>query len=324
MVPQQRAMESTIDPVWWPSDVRLRFRLGEVPVASMKIPALVLNAHFTELPLDSMEPPPPFERLSPPVELLLSRSHPIETALPRFTILPHALRYVPHQYRRHFIDMSGSFEGYMERFSSKSRSTVTRKVRKFLSLSGGTADFRTFTRPEEMAEFHGLARGVSQKTYQENLLGRGLPDGRDFVATMQTLASQDRVRAYLLFHKGAAVAYLYCPVENGTIIYDHLGYDPEFKALSPGTVLQQLALERLFAEAKFKMFDFTEGEGAHKEFFATGSNLCADIYYFRRTPRNLGLLGIHAGLATISNRAVAALERLGLKKRIKALIRARA
>ena len=58
---------------------------------------------------------------------------------------------------------------------SKSRSTLHKKVKKFLD-SGEGSGMRTFTKPHEIAEFHRLARGVSARTYQERLLDAGIPD----------------------------------------------------------------------------------------------------------------------------------------------------
>lgn len=41
------------------------------------------------------------------------------------------------------------------------------------------------------------------------------------------------------------------------------------RPVTPGIVLQILALESLFTECRVLMFDFTEGEGQHKETFST-------------------------------------------------------
>jgi hypothetical protein len=73
-----------------------------------------------------------------------------------------------------------------------------------------------------------------------------------------TLAAGGQVRAYLLFD--GERPYLYCPVQGDVVIYRYLGYDPDYARMSVGTVLQWLALEELFREARFRMFDFTEGE----------------------------------------------------------------
>jgi hypothetical protein len=52
--------------------------------------------------------------------------------------------------------------------------------------------------------------------------------------------------------------------------------------------------------------------------------LCANIFYFRPTLRNRLLLRLHAFTDSLSGRAAAMLERLGLKARVKELLRAAA
>ena len=164
--------------------------------------------------------------------------------------------------------------------------TLQRKVRAF--ATGGALDVRDYHQPSCLPEFRRLGRVISTKTYQEKLYAAGLPDDDSYWTEAAGLAAVNRLRAYILFRLGEPAAYLMCPVtEDGTLIYEHLGYDPGFARSSPGTVLQYVAFERLFAEGRFRLFDFTEGEGAHKALFSTGSARCADIYYFRKTSRNL-------------------------------------
>jgi CelD/BcsL family acetyltransferase involved in cellulose biosynthesis len=88
-------------------------------------------------------------------------------------------------------------------------------------------------------------------------------------------------------------------------------------------VLQFHALERLFGEKGLRLFDFLEGEGQHKRLFATRTTRCADLYYFRRTLKNRALVGLHAGLDTLSTRIARILDRYKLKARIKRLLRSR-
>lgn len=309
-----------IDP-WVATPVRLEYLLGEIPLFVIKFPGLEFDGHFTSLTTDLDETRPPIARLSPEVEAIFIRSHPINGEMPRLERLPEAIRYVPAQYHRYYVDLRSSFQEYLNKFSAKSRATLQRKVRKFSEFCGGAIPWREFSRPEEIEEFYRLAREVSKKTYQEKLLNFGLPENGEFKQELFEMAGRDLVRGYILFSGAEPIAYLFCPMRDGILFYRYLGYDPEFRNWSPGTVLQHLALERLFSEGKFKMFDFTEGAGPHKEFFSTGNIRCADVYFLRRTMRNLLLLKLHSGLRTLSSTTVRVLERLGVKSQIKKLIR---
>ena len=195
--------------------------------------------------------------------------------------------FVRQRYGRSYASLQGSFDEYLETFSSRSRSTLKRKVRKLADASGGTLDIRLYRSPEEVEEFYRHARAVSAKTYQEKLLDAGLPEGEEFLAEMRDQARQDQMRGWILCLGGEPISYLYAPAEGRTLIYAYLGYDPDHAALSPGSVLQFEAMRQLMEEGRFALFDFTEGEGQHKRLFGTGSVECVDLLLVRRTIANL-------------------------------------
>jgi CelD/BcsL family acetyltransferase involved in cellulose biosynthesis len=194
-------------------------------------------------------------------------------------------------YRRFYIDMAGGYEQYMARFSSKTRSTLNRKRRKLAEVAGGTLDIREYRTAAELDHFLADAIPLSHKTYQTRLLDAGLPEGGRAVEDMRAMAREGLLRAYLLYLDGKAVSYLYLPVADGVATYAFLGYDPDYAALSPGTVLQMEALSRLFAEKSHSYFDFTEGEGAHKQLFGTDSIEACSFFLLRRRASNRLLLG---------------------------------
>ena len=226
---------------------------------------------------------------------------------------------VRQRYQRSYVSLEGGFEAYWATFSAKHRSTLKRKLRRFAERSGGTLDLRCYCRPEEMEEFHRHARAVSALTYQEKLLDGGLPE--DALPAMRERAANDRIRGWILFLDGRPVSYLHAPAEGDTLIYAHLGYDPEFAQLSPGTVLQLEAIRALMDKGRFRLFDFTEGEGPHKQRFATGSVACVDLLLVRATFANIAAASILAGFdaAVATGKAIAA--RLGLERVARGLLR---
>ncbi|OOG60959.1 hypothetical protein B0E49_00090 [Polaromonas sp. C04] len=149
----------------------------------------------------------------------------------------------------------------------------------------------------------------------------GIPNSEDFIRQAELLAAEDCVRAYVLFDGEQPVAYLYCPISNGILIYSHLGYDPDYLQMSVGTVLQWLALEQLFSESRFRYFDFTEGDSEHKRFFATGHRQCANVFWMRRNIANMTLIHGQSLINRTSMWLGVKVDQLGLKARIKRLIR---
>src|SRR6185295_17731198 len=129
------------------------------------------------------------------------------------------------------------------------------------------------------------------------------------------------VRAYLLYLKDRAIAYLYFPARNGVLLYSFLGHDPEYNEFSPGTVLLYLALESLFREHRFRLLNFGQGGMQQKEQFSTGEAYCADIYFLRRNLRNMLLVSSHVLTDAVARGAGGVLAKLRVKRTIKRLLR---
>lgn len=276
-------------------------------------------------------------RIGVPLEAALEGSAPILPPLPcnadgySLSGVPQAmlpalwqtgLRPVIRQsYRRSYAPLAGGWADYVAGFSAKSRSTLKRKMRRFAEAGGGAVDCRVYASPDEIAVFHRLARGISARTYQEQRLEAGLPDGQAVRADMLDLAARDAVRGFLLFLNGAPISYLYLPAEGATLVYAHLGYDPEYAALAPGTMLQYAAMERLIDEQRFAFLDFTEGEGQHKRLFGRAEVPSMDVLLLRATPANraigLGLTGFDGAVAL----AKAASGRLGIERLVRRIAR---
>lgn len=223
-------------------------------------------------------------------------------------------------YRRHYIEMNQGFDAYMSQFSAKTRSTLRRKARKLAEETGGytISEHRT---PAQVEAFLDAALPLSARTYQARLLNAGLPDDAASRRAMLEAAEADRMRAFLLHAGGAPVAYLSLPVIGATLVYAYLGYDPDCARLSPGTVLQMDALERLFGENRFSWFDFTEGDGAHKEMFGTHHAACTSLVLLEPTLANRTLLGARSGFDNGVAQAKVLAQRSGALGRIRALLR---
>ncbi len=112
---------------------------------------------------------------------------------------------------------------------------------------------------------------------------------------------------------------MYCPIEEGVLVYSHLG----FSRLSVGMVPQWLDIEMLFAENKHKLFDFTESESKHKKLFATGHRQCADVFFIRRSVAHCLLAQGHRNFNAATEKPCAFFERHHLQTRIRPWLRFR-
>lgn len=205
------------------------------------------------------------------------------TSLPDDVALPWAgLTFERQRYVRYFVDLAGGEAVWRGGLSGQTRSTLKRKAKKLAEAGGRVVRFRTAA---EMAAFHGPARAVAATTYQERLMAAGLPGDAAFVARMAALARDDAARAWLMYMGDVPAAYLWCSAEGSALRYDYVGHDPAYAALSPGSVLMGEALGDLFAD-RFARFDFTEGEGQHKQGLASGGVACRDLLLLRPTIAN--------------------------------------
>jgi CelD/BcsL family acetyltransferase involved in cellulose biosynthesis len=241
--------------------------------------------------------------------------------LPTIGVSRRGVLYVRNQTVNYYVDMRGTFAEYWNGFSSKTRSTLNRKVRKLASVPDGDMQCRLFRAPAEVQEFHALARRVAANTYQEKLFDGAIPSTPEFVAKLRALAAADSFRGFILSVKGSPVAYLYLPVSDGILTYGYLGYEPAYSDWSPGTVLLQLAIEELFAAGGFRYFDFTYGESPTKKLFGREKFLRADVYLFRWTPRNIVLLALHVALDKSSTALGRLLAAIGVRQAVRRFLR---
>lgn len=304
-------------------ELSLRFLLGELCLFVRRFQSITLRAHYSRYPESA-------ERIAAELleehrpDVVYLAAAPGDVQQKRLTVLPRAIRYVPEQYPLYYVELTGTFDEYMNRFSGKSRRHQKQAVNKLRDFCGGDMRIQEYRQPTEMAQFHALGRAISALTYQERLLRVGLPDTPEFLEKLIREAAADNVRCFVLFHGERPMAYAYCSGVGRNLTYQVIGYDPEYRNLSPGRVLLYLMLEGFFAENRHDLFDFGAGEAFYKSLFATDSVRCADVYYFRRTIGNWIAVLAHIGLGKLSRSLVQLTEAAGVKKTLKSWFRRRA
>jgi hypothetical protein len=261
-----------------------------------------------------------FDTLPAGVDVVLYPACPVENHLARLSFGHHVFRYT-RRFTNFVVDIKDSYETYRNRFSSKSRWVYKTKAKKLSKACAGEITYRQCRSAEEMKEFYDLARKVELGSFQEKVLRNGIPDDPLFFKEMMELASNGNVRGYLLIVEEKPVAYLYCLATPQTLFHETSGYDPAFATYSPGVLLQQYALQEIFAERRFRLFDFSSGGGQHKEFFSTRRLDRADVYIFRKTLRNVAIASFVAGLGLTLTKFTGLLGHVGLDARLRRLVR---
>ncbi|CAB1277338.1 GNAT family N-acetyltransferase [Candidatus Nitrosacidococcus tergens] len=258
----------------------------------------------------------------------LLRSLPVQQISTKLTKISNYLIYTADSYQRCFVDLKLGADKYINHFSNKTRSTLRRKERKFADACGGQINWREYRTVAELTEFYPIARTISKKTYQENLFDAGLPEDKQFYDTMLKDGAQGAALGYIIFDdKNNPLAYLYCPIIDGVVLYQYLGYinNHPLNSFSPGTVLLWLVLLHLQEQSHYQWFDFTEGGGdkstGQKARFATHQINCANLWVMEKTLANQLLFFTHRLIDNLSKLIGDTLEKIGVKQKIKQWIR---
>lgn len=304
-----------------PVRVTLAYRLGELTLFERTLEGLADRRHFTRQEVAAGLPDLPPDRAQSPFYFF--PCYPVVEPPPVLVRRDGWLFYSPYSFRNYYIDLSryDSFDHYLAKFSAKSRSTLRRKIKRFADGNGGVLRWCVKRTPDEMTEFLQLALPLAARTYQERLLGAGLPRSAEFADKLRREAAAGRALGYLLFANEEPVAYVLCFCRDGIATYDYVGFDPSAQTMSPGTVLQYLMLESMFSERRIAIFDFTEGEGLQKEFFATDHRVCSKTYVLRATFSNRLAIRAHRGLDALSSLIGRVLNAMGLKAGLRKLVR---
>lgn len=114
---------------WLRQSINFTVRLGEISLFTWPLSACVLKIHFTKLPAHPAIPAELPELFRDSVDVVVTRSHPVESLLTGLSLLPQAIQYVPSSYQRYWVVFDGDFENYLKKFSAKSRNTLLRKIK---------------------------------------------------------------------------------------------------------------------------------------------------------------------------------------------------
>lgn len=278
------------------------FRIGRLGPFTVGLGFLKCETHFLHMPVQDA-PVAPIEAMRRhSVVAAKIVSCPLGRRLPRVSWQDGYLRCVTWQYRHQFIRLRPSFAEYERDLSRKARSTLRRKVRKFVAANGGHDLFRAYCTPEEVAPFLEAARQVSATSYQERFLGEGIPRDDAFEAKLIDLCAAGQAVGCVLSLSGRPVAYTLCEgIGAGVGLYSYTGINASVRDLSPGTVLHYLLIEFLHQTRMFEIYDLNLGEAEHKRRFANEERPCADILFVRATPHGLAVAAAYLGAQTAND-----------------------
>lgn len=307
---------------WKSSDIFLKYDFGDITLFKKLLKGIVCTSHFLDMPEDGVCDISSSILHEYGVDAAQILSCPVVGRSKVIEFRSGLIVYCTSRYRHHYVDTSVSFDEYLRKFKSKTRSTLKKKVHKFFQDDPQRNFFRRFSAESEMEAFIVLAGAVSSKTYQHHLFSRGLPQSKEFVLEAKKKAMDGLVRGYLLYCDGKAVAYTYGPVmEGGVFLFDYNGYDPDYNKLSPGNVLQFKTIEDLCYDPEIKIYDLCVGENDHKLLFSGSCRNCADFLILKISFLNICLVLSNVSVSVFSKLVGNLLQQLNMKSWLKRFIR---
>jgi CelD/BcsL family acetyltransferase involved in cellulose biosynthesis len=218
--------------------------------------------------------------------------------------------------------LDGSFEDYLGRRSSKTRSNLRRYGRKFEAAFPQAVELRAFRDPAELDQLLDDTRAVYGQTYQQ-ALGVGFSDsGIEREVTMFALA-RGWFRGFVLYVEGAPRAFWHGIRYGRVFSTGPTGYDPAFATHRVGTYLLGRMVEELSREDGLDWIDFGFGDAEYKHHFGDESWLEEDVLAWAPRARPIRLNAARTALLAGDRSARWLLERGGLAGKTRRLLRTR-
>jgi hypothetical protein len=196
-----------------------------------------------------------------------------EQCLSGWTVYRHADR----QPRRR-IQLPETCEQYWQKFSSKTRQTFRRKLKKF-----GTTKLERFTDPADVPRFLEAANRISLQTWQTRQFGLRVRNDAAAIAQATRLAELGLWRSYLWCVEEQPVAFTVGNQDHGVFHYEEVGYLPEYAKFSPGQMMLIQMIDDLITHQPAAWFDFGGGDADYKELFANQSSQSGTVWLFPPT-----------------------------------------
>jgi hypothetical protein len=238
--------------------------------------------------------------------------------LPSFWCRDH----LPELSQNYILRISGDFRQVYSGLSSNLREQLRRKRKKIAADFQGNANFACYTQPGDLDSVIPEIEEVAQKSYQRGL-GVGFRDTDAMRRRLAFCATRGWLRVLVAYLGGRPAGFSIGTICNKTYTSDFLGYDPQFRDYSIGTVLQSVLLERCCEEG-VQVIDFSAGYADYKKRFGNDSMTVARIYVFAPTPKGIYLNGMKTAAAGLNKSGTFILARGGLLPKVKKALRSRA
>jgi CelD/BcsL family acetyltransferase involved in cellulose biosynthesis len=216
----------------------------------------------------------------------------------------------------HRLFMPETHEQWTKTWSSKSRNTLKRKMRRFEEAYPGELSVRLLSTKDDYERIFADLDSIARCSYQRRL-GAGFEDTPVFRELVRVALEHGWFRAWVLYRRETPVAFWQGYVVGETFFSSNLGYDAAYADHSPGLYLMSLAFKDLFADDRIQVIDYGLGDADYKRRFGNGSWEEEDVLLFAPTARAVRINLTRSAILVVAQAARTVLDRAGVTARVK-------
>jgi hypothetical protein len=197
----------------------------------------------------------------------------------------------PSQSGHESLKLPSSIDELYKRMSSKRRSEIRRKAKKLVAQAATGINIVCYRHPEELDRIFQDVEEIAKKTYLRGL-GTGFEDNPLVRARLELCARKGWLRAHLLYIGDRPCAYWIGMLCGETFYGEYVGYDPEYRLLSPGMFVMLNVIETFCNGTSgdtVREVDFGFGNAEYKSALCNFSSVEASVFVFAPTLRGLRL-----------------------------------
>ena len=222
---------------------------------------------------------------------------------------------------RHRIHLTGSFDGYLAKFDKERRRKLKQELNRLEKACAGDFFFERITSADQVPDFMRAVETLSLASWQGKKLGQAICNTPEAVQRLQACAAQGWLRCYLIRTSKMPIAFGIGFQCDQVYRFEHTGFDPSWKARSPGKVMLMRMIEDLCLYQPKEWFDFRLGDMQYKQFFGTHTFPEATVFLIRKSAYNWLALATQLTFITFGKTVRKALRWSGLSKLMRNLLR---
>lgn len=221
------------------------------------------------------------------------------------------------------IDFDSDFDDYLGAMSKKVRYNFKRTLSQFEKKTGVAARMVAITEASQVPGFLSEMDIVFKNTWQAAAFGYSARCHDRSLSQHKRLADGGLLRCYVLYNGEHPIAFIRGYQYAGIYYYEEIGFDKNTRNLEPGTVLNFLVLQDLFARNKPRHLDFGFGENDYKRKLGNTEIEAIEGFLVAKASKAHYLIAIQALLQRVYKLILRVVKSLGIDTVLRKLLKRR-